>query len=158
MRQQKAILRYLVASIGLALTLPLWASASAATNGKGGASYAALADIAASATLIDAWRDYAFASLRPDFSWASDADEPIRAPSLFERGRARLLPPSSHFNGSMIESTPLRVAVSSVRVSDTPLYAPASGENLLPNHTPGMQRLIVAPSISQTLGSIGSVS
>jgi len=158
MRQQKAILKYLAASIGVALILPLCAPVSAATNGKAGASYAALADIAASATLIDAWRDYAFASLRPDFSWASDADEPIRAPSLFERGRARLLPPSSHFNGSMIESTPLRVAVSSVRVSDTPLYAPASGENLLPNHTPGMQRLIVAPSISQTLGSVGSVS
>jgi hypothetical protein len=58
MRQQKAILRYLAASIGLALTMRLCASASAATNGKSGASYAALADIAASATLIDAWRDY----------------------------------------------------------------------------------------------------
>jgi hypothetical protein len=158
MRQQKAIVKHLVVSIGLALAVPLCASAATGSSSKAGASYAALSDIAASATLIDAWRDYALASLRPDFSWASDGDEPVRAPSLFERGRARLLPPASHFNGSMIESTPLRVAVSSARVSDTPLYAPASGENLLPNHSPGLQRYIVAPSISQRLGNVGSIS
>lgn len=158
MRQQNAIVKHLVASIGLALAVPLCASAAPAGTGKAAASYAALADLATSATLIDAWRDYALASLRPDFSWASDGDEPIRAPSLFERGRARLLPPASHFNGSIIESTPLRVAIASSRISDTPLYAPASGENLLPNHSPGLQRYIVAPSISQPLGNVGAVS
>jgi hypothetical protein len=120
MRQQKAILRYLAASIGLALAMPLCASAAAATNGKAGASYAALADIAASATLIDAWRDYAFASLRPDFSWASDADETIRAPSIFERGRARLLPPSSHW---WLPIERLRARRNSSVRTDTPLYA-----------------------------------
>ena len=160
MRRQKAILKLLVASVGLALAsaaTPAFASASGNTT-RQNASYAALSDLAASATLIDAWRDYALASLRPDFSWASDADEPVRAPSLFERGRARLLPPASHFNGSIIESTPLHVAVSSTRTSDTPMYLPASGETLLPNHGPGLQRYVIAPSISQRLGNVGSVA
>jgi len=158
MRQQKAIVKHLTASIGLALAMPLCALAAPAASDKAVASYAALSDLAASATLLDAWRDYALASLRPDFSWASDGDEPVRAPSLFERGRGRLLPPASHFNGSMIESTPFHLSVASSRVSDTPLYAPASGENLLPNHAPGLQRYIVAPSISQPLGNVGAVS
>jgi len=156
MRQQKAIIRHLVVSTGIALAMPL--AAVAAPNRTHGSSAIEFADVAASATLIDAWRDYALASLRPDFSWASDGDEPIRAPSLFERGRARLLPPASHFNGSLIESTPLRVSISSSRVSETPFYAPASGENLLPNHAPGLQRYVVAPSVSQPLGNFGSVS
>jgi len=155
MRQQKAIVKYLMAAIGIALATPLVAVAAANRGRSAGVD---LADVAASATLIDAWRDYALASLRPDFSWASDGDEPIRAPSLFERGRARLLPPASHFNGSLIESTPLRVAVSSTRVSDTPFYAPASGENLLPNHAPGLQRYVIAPSVSQPLGNFGAIS
>jgi len=157
MRQQKAIVKQLAASLGLALAVPLCAFAAPAVTDKAAASYAALSDLATSATLLDAWRDYALASLRPDFSWASDGDEPLRAPSLFERGRGRL-PPASHFNGSMIESTPFHIAVASARVSDTPLYAPAGGENLLPNHTPGLQRYIVAPSISQPLGNVGAVS
>jgi hypothetical protein len=156
MRQQKAIAKHLAVSMGFALAMPL--SAVAAPARAQSSAISNFADIAASATLIDAWRDYALASLRPDFSWASDGDEPIRAPSLFERGRARLLPPATHFNGSLIESTPLRVAVSSTRVSDTPFYAPASGENLLPNHAPGLQRYVVAPSVSQPLGNFGAIS
>jgi hypothetical protein len=157
MRQQKAIVRHLVVSVGLALALPACAAA-AANRVQTAAAYSDLADLAASATLLDAWRDYALASLRPDFSWASGANEPIHAPSLFERGRARLLPPASHFNGSLIDSSPFHVAVSSTRVSDTPFYAPASGENLLPNHAPGLQRYVVAPSISQPLGNVGAIS
>jgi hypothetical protein len=155
MRQQKAILKHLAISVGIALATPLVAFA-AASRGHASAGVD-LADVAASATLIDAWRDYALASLRPDFSWASDGDEPIRAPSLFERGRSRLLPPASHFNGSLIESTPLRVTMSSSRVSETPFYAPSSGENL-PNHAPGLQRYVVAPSVSQPLGNFGAIT
>jgi hypothetical protein len=159
MRQQKAIANHLAASICLALAVPLAAVAAPNAAAKREANSSALIELASSATLMDAWRDYALALLKPDFSWASDADEqPARAPSLFERGRARLQAPASHFKGSLIESNPFHVAVASTRVSDTPLYVPASGENLLPNHGPGLQRYIIAPSISQRLGSVGSFS
>jgi hypothetical protein len=60
----------------------------------------ALTDLAASAGLMDAWRDYALASLKPEFSWASDDDQPIRAPSLFDRGRGRVTAPASHFHAA----------------------------------------------------------
>lgn len=157
MRQQKAIAKSLAAAIAVACIAPLCASAAPSTSSKGGTNYSALADLASSATLIDAWRDYALASLRPDFAWASDNDEPVRAPSLFERGRARLLPPASHFNSRLNDSSPFHVAVASTRVSDTPAYAPAGGD-LLPNHGPGLQRYFVTPSVSQRLGSFGAVS
>jgi hypothetical protein len=157
MRQQKAIAKSLATAVVVALVVPLSVSAAPAASAKNAASYAGLADLASSATLIDAWRDYALASLRPDFSWASDNDEPVRAPSLFERGRARLLPPASHFNSRLNDTSPFHVAVASTRVSDTPLYAPAGGE-LLPNTAPGLQRYFVTPSISQRLGSFGAVS
>jgi hypothetical protein len=157
MRKQKAILGSLALSIGLSLAATA-ASASPRHVAGADSAYSGLSELASSATLIDAWRDYALASLRPDFSWASDGDEPVRAPSLFERGRARLLPPASHFNGSMIESTPLHVAVSSTRISDTPYYAPASGQGLLPSQSVGLQRYVVAPSVSQKLGNFGSLN
>jgi hypothetical protein len=156
MRRQKAIVKHLSILIGLALA-PLCAP-SLAASGSARPEYAALSDLAASATLIDAWRDYALATLRPSFDWASTGAEPLRAPSLFERGRARMLPPASHFNGSVIDSSPLHVAISSTQVSDTPLYVPAGGAALLPNHTAGLQRYVIAPSYSQPLGAVGAVS
>jgi hypothetical protein len=154
MRRQKAIAKYLAVSLGLALAAP-YALASAPTAMR--STHAGLSDLADSATLLDAWREYALASLTPDFDWASTG-EPVRAPSLFDRGRGRLLPPASHFNASFIESGPLHVAMSSTMVSDTPLYVPASGENLLPSLAPGLQRYIIAPSISQRLGNVGAVT
>ena len=153
MQRQKAITNLLNLSIGIAL-MPLCASATPASDAH--ASYAGFADIAASASLLDEWRDYALATLTPNFDWALDA-APVRAPSLFDRGRGRLLPPASHFNGSVIETSPLHVAMSAGPVSDTPLYVPA-GESLLPNHSPGLQRYVIAPSISQKLGGLGAVS
>jgi hypothetical protein len=158
MHRQKAILNQFAVAIGLALALPACALAAPGSAAQVSATQAALSDLAVSASLLDAWRDYAFASLRPDFSWASDGDEPIRAPSLFERGRARLLPPASHFNGSVIDSNPFHVVVSSTRVSDTAVNLPAGANSLLANHAAGLQRYVVAPSISQRLGSVGSVN
>lgn len=159
MRRHKTIVNSLAISTGLALAAPLCAFAAPKVS-PGGAESAsvALSDLAASATLIDAWRDYAFASLRPDFSWASDGDEPIRAPSLFDRGRARLLPPASHFGGSVIDTSPFHVAMSSTRVSDTPLYVPSNGAGLLTGGVSGLQRYVLTPSITQRLGSVGAVS
>lgn len=153
MQRQKAIANLLTLSIGLAL-MPYCASATPASAAHSG--YSELADIAASASLIDEWREYALATLTPSFDWAIE-NTPVRAPSLFDRGRGRLLPPASHFNGSVIESSPLQVAMSSGLVSNTPLHVPA-GENLLPTHAPGLQRYVVAPSISQRLGALGAVS
>ena len=111
-----------------------------------------------SAGLIDAWRDYALASLKPGFTWASDGDEPIRAPSLFDRGRGRVTAPPSHFHGSAVDSSPFHVAMVATKLSDTPLYATGSSTGLLQDSRPGLQRYIIAPSITTHLGSYGSVS
>jgi len=154
MRQQKANVTRIFFAVALALAVhPCAFAAQEATVQS-----AALSDFAGAANLLDAWRDYALASLKPDFSWASEGDAPVRAPSLFERGRSRVPPPASHFNGSAVDSGPFHVAMLSSKVSDTPLYVAAGSTGLLRDYSPGLQRYIVAPSISQRVGDLGAVS
>lgn len=118
---------------------------------------AALADLVSSAATLDAWRDYALESLKPNFSWASDGESAARAPTLFERGRARLSPPS-HFNGATIDANPIHVAMLSTKVGDTPLFVGANAPNLLPDFSPGFRRYIVAPSMTQRWGESSFVT
>jgi hypothetical protein len=159
MRRQIPIANKLFTAIALSLAV----SPCAFATPKDGASQAratsaALTDLAVSASLIDAWRDYALASLKPGFSWASDGDEPIRAPSLFDRGRGQLATPVSHFHGSAVDSGPFHVAMLSSKVSETPLRATNSLAGALQDSAFGLQRYIIAPSITQHLGVYGSVS
>ncbi|HEX6833128.1 MAG TPA: hypothetical protein VF132_06300 [Rudaea sp.] len=133
----------------LALGLALAGIASAATDDARVRPGSALADLAASSSLLDAWRDYALDSLKPSFSWANDGEVVARAPSLFDRGRSRLTP-ASRFNGtSNNDSGPLHIAMLSSKVSQTPLFSGASAPDLLPDLSPGFRRYIVAPSLTQ---------
>ena len=156
MRQQKANVTRIFAAVALALAVSPCAFGAQEAAAK--AESAALSDLAGAVSLLDAWRDYALASLKPDFSWANEGDAPVRAPSLFERGRSRIAPPATHFNGSAVDSSPFHVAMLSSKVSDTPLYVPVGSTGLLRDYSPGLQRYIVAPSISQRVGDLGSVS
>lgn len=159
MRRQRTHARNLFTAIAIGLALSPCAFATpsdAAAQARVASS--ALTDLAVSASLIDAWRDYALASLKPGFSWASDGDEPIRAPSLFDRGRGRVATPASHFHGTAVDSNPFHVAMMSSRVSDTPLYSAVGPSAFLQDSRPGLQRYIIAPSISQHLDSFGTVS
>ena len=155
MRRQKSIITTLTVAIGLALAVPLCATAAPSEQQN---PYSALADLAVSANLLDAWRDYALETLKPGFSWANEDHETARAPSLFDRGRGRVTSPASHFSGSVIEPSPIHVALLTTRVTDTPLYVPANATNIVPDHAPGWQRQIISPSITQRIGDSGLVS
>lgn len=159
MRRQRTQARKLFTAIAISLAMTPCAFATQGDAASAAhATSTALSDLALSAGLIDAWRDYALASLKPGFSWASDGDEPVRAPSLFDRGRGRLTAPPSHFHGSAVDSSPFHVALVSSKVSETPLYSAVSPTGLLQDSTPGLQRYIIAPSITQHLGSYGAIS
>jgi hypothetical protein len=137
------------------MALPL--SAFAANNENSLRSGSALGDLVSSSAVLDAWRDYALESLKPSFSWASDGESAPRAPSLFERGRARLTP-ASRFNGSAINTSPLHVVMLSTKVGDSPLFVGANAPNLLPDFSPGFRRYVIAPSFTQRMGDSNFVT
>lgn len=157
MRRHRNNPKSLFTAIAISLAVSPCAFATQ-SDGSAPAPSTALTDLAVSVSLIDAWRDYALASLKPDFSWASDGDGPVHAPSLFDRGRGRLTAPASHFHGSAVDSSPFHVAMLSNRVSETPLYTSSNPTGLFQDSVPGLQRYIIAPSLTQRVGNYGSVS
>jgi len=117
-----------------------------------------LAEFAQSASVLDAWRDYALANLTLDFSWARDSAAPLSAPTLFDRGIAHVAAPASHFAGAGAASSAVSVTFSKSRAADTPLLVPADSPNLLQEFTPGLERYVLSPSYSQPWGDHSSIS
>jgi hypothetical protein len=144
--------------MGLALSLPLSFAAAAAGDLHAPAQASSLAQLAESSSVLDAWRDYALADLKPNFSWAEDHPAALTPPSLFNRGNARFAPAASHFTGRPVDQSPIQVAYLRSKVADTPLFVAAAGSNLLQDYTPGLQRYVVAPSVSQRWGDHSAVS
>lgn len=143
----------LAGALGLVLTLPL-SFAGAAERPH--ANVSALAAYAQSASILDAWRDYALADLTRGFDWADNGGTVPQAPSLFDRGITRNAPSPSQFNASSFDASPLSVIFLRTNVADTPL-APAD-PSLLRDYTPGLQRYLLAPSYAQRWGDSSSVS
>ena len=155
MRRSTAKVKKLAGAIGIILSLPL----SFAIAGAPGDSPSGLAQLAESQSILDAWRDYALADLTPSFSWAvENRSAPAVAPSLFDRGNARFAPLASHFAGSGVDSAPIQISFVKSKVSDTPLFVAADSSSLLQDYTPGLQRYVIAPSLSQRWGENSALS
>lgn len=159
--------RLLALAIGCALALPCTIAGAVTPANKtvrSGEAVAvnesSLAQMSESEDAIDAWRDYALNSLKANFSWASDAGVSVEAPSIFNRGRSSLSRTSLlRFPGSAVsEPAAFQVAMQSSRVALSPLYASAESSSLLPDHSPGLHRTVIAPSFSQKLGDAGFFS
>ncbi len=144
--------------MGIALSLPLSFATAAPGDLQTSAQASSLAQLAESSSVLDAWRDYALADLKPNFSWAEDRPAALTAPSLFNRGNAHFAPAASRFSGKVTEQSPIQVAYLKSKVADTPLFVAAAGSNLLQDFTPGLQRYVVAPSVSQRWGDHSAVS
>ncbi|MGA9334334.1 MAG: hypothetical protein WBV39_08660 [Rudaea sp.] len=131
------------------------ATASPVATYAGGSS---LAELSRGTSILDAWRDYALADLSAGFSWAGLGDAESLAPSIFDRGNARIAPPASHFAGAMIDPPRLHVTYLKASVGDTPALVPASAGDLTQDFVPGLQRYVVAPSFSQRWGDNSAFS
>jgi hypothetical protein len=156
---------YLATTIALALSLACGLSSASTPTRKADAasavSNATIAnELADTAGLIDTWRDYALGTLKSNFAWASEPSDVIEAPSIFNRGRSNLSrAPALRFPGTSVQQDgALHVAMQSTRVADTPLYASAEASTLLPDFSPGLRRLIVAPSFTHRVGDSNSFS
>lgn len=153
MRRSTAKVQTLAGAIGFILSLPF--SFASAANGELRASLDAssLAQLSQSQNVLDAWRDYALADLTPDFSWADHRNPALSAPTLFDRGRGRFSAPASRFSGNVInEPQPLQVAYLHTKVADTPLSVAGDASSVLQDLTPGLQRNVIAPSLTQRWG------
>lgn len=148
----------LTGSLSFAST-PAGKSANAANTSASSAS-SVMNELADNAAMIDTWRDYALGTLKSNFSWASDTADVVEAPSIFNRGRANLSrAPAMRFPGTSVpQDSGLHVAMQSTHVADTPLYASAEASSLLPDYSPGLRRLIVAPSFTHRLSDSSSFS
>lgn len=140
------------------LSLPLSFAVAAPGDLRSGQRVSSLAELAESTSILDAWRDYALADLKPAFSWAVDHSSALVPPSLFDRGNAHFAPAASHFTGAAIDQRPIQVAFVKSRVADTPLFIAAEASSLWQDFTPGLQRYVVAPSVSQRWGENSAVS
>ena len=140
------------------LSLPLSFAAAATGDVRPGLQASSLAQLAESTSILDAWRDYALADLKPGFSWAQDHPAALAPPSLFDRGNGHFAPAASHFTGTGINQSPIQVAFVRSKVADTPLFTAAAGPDLWQDSAPGLQRYVVAPSISQRWGDHSALS
>jgi hypothetical protein len=157
MRRSTANVAKLAGALGTILALPL-SFAAAAEADRAREEAAALRTLAETPSILDAWRDYALADLTRGFSWtADDRALVVAAPSLFDRSIAHVAPPATLFTGAM-PAPPLQVTYLKTRIADTPALLPAYTPNLLPDYTPGLQRYIVAPTVSQRWGENGAIS
>ncbi|HSN00220.1 MAG TPA: hypothetical protein VLS52_04325 [Rudaea sp.] len=155
MRRSTAKAKNLAGALGFVLTLPLSFAAAAE---RPHANVSALAAYAQSASILDAWRDYALADLTRGFDWADGAGAVPQAPSLFDRGIGRIAPAASHFADDSANSSPLSVIFLRTKAADTPLFVPADQPSLLRDYTPGLQRYLLAPSYAQRWGSAASLN
>jgi len=153
MRRSTAKVKKLAGALGFILALPLSFAAAADRVHS-------LSEFAQSASVLDAWREYALAdlTLTLDFSWARDSDAPLTAPSLFDRGIAHVAPTaSSHFATSGASAAALSVTLSRSKAADTPLFVPAQAPSLLQDYMPGLQRYVLSPSYLQAWGEKGTI-
>ena len=154
MRRSTAKAKNLAGALGLVLTLPLSFAAAAE---RPHANVSALAAYAQSASILDAWRDYALADLTRGFDWADNAGAVPQAPSLFDRGIGRLAPSTPHLFDNGVNASPLSVIFLKTKAAETP-FMPAEQPSLLRDYTPGLQRYLLAPSYAQRWGDVSSVS
>ena len=119
----------------------------------------AAANAAESRSVLDAWRDYALANLSSGYSFSWDGDHIVATavPSLFDHGTARVTEPVSHFAGLHLDPPPVQVTYLKTRVADTPAIQPGSAA-LFQESAPGLQRYIVAPTVSQRWGENSALS
>ncbi|MDR2013566.1 MAG: hypothetical protein LBQ20_11170 [Rhodanobacter sp.] len=101
------------------------------------------------------WHDYALSAITPQFSWAV-LPARIQAPKLLDNYSGDVVR-TSLFKGDNASSTRLGVSVATGLVADTPTLAPSQMRHLLGIPEGGLQRTVVAPSLTHDWGERGSL-
>lgn len=146
-----------VGALGTGLALPFFGVSAASLDA--GASFSRTMDAPALQAVVDAsvlsrWHDYALSSITPQFSWALPPVS-YAAPRVLDNYSAVVAkaPLAEVQEGG----AQLGISVSTGVVSDTPAVVPEQGSRLIGLPQPGLQRTVIAPSLTQEWGGGGSL-
>ena len=149
-----------VGALGAGLALPFCLMAQAGTVDSRPAA-AASASVLSSMTAFAAdstlarWRSYALASITPQFSWALRPQSLI-APKVLDNYSGEVMH-ASLFDARQTSATHLSISIATDNVGDTPSVLPSQTAHLVNLPQAGIQRTVVAPSLSRGWGDSGNV-
>ncbi|MEO7430896.1 MAG: hypothetical protein ABIR62_02505, partial [Dokdonella sp.] len=144
-------------SAGLALPFSCLVHASSLDVRLGDARANAVdsAAVIADGSVLSRWHDYALGSITPQFSWAV-LPQTFEAPQVLDNysGEVSRKP---LFRAQTTAATHLSISIASGNVADTPSVLPDQAAHLSGFPQTGLQRTVVAPTLSSAWGSRGSV-
>ncbi|WP_300620068.1 hypothetical protein [Dokdonella sp.] len=100
------------------------------------------------------WRDYALASITPQFSWAL-APQALEPPRVLDNYSGRI--ERAPLFGMRTPGAELSISVANRVISDTPAVMPGQASHLVESPQSGLQRTVVAPSLALRWGDGGTV-
>ncbi len=140
-------------ALGTGLALPFFSLAAHAA-GVGEAPSLQLESAAMSQSVPARWRDYALASITPQFSWAL-APQQLEPPRVLDSYTGRVEKTALFGLGS--ERSEISISVADGRISDTPAMMPGQPSRLVETAQAGFKRTMVAPSLALRWGESGAV-
>ncbi len=146
-------------AFGAGLALPFFsilahAGPTAAARAGEIAAVASERDLA-SATVPARWRNYALASITPQFSWALQPQR-LAPPDVLDNYSGDLAR-APLFQARASASSHLEVSIATGTIADTPGVLPEPSARLFGLPNPGLQRTVVAPALTAAWGEHGSV-
>lgn len=106
---------------------------------------------------MDQWRGYALSGITPRFNWSLT---PLDAtpPTLASRYSRVVLPLFAASDRGAVRQSSISVAIHTAMVSETPAVGPSSVATgaMADGLNPGLQRVFITPSFTQTFGESGS--
>ena len=138
-------------ALGTGLALPFFSLPLAATPNQGADALQA----AAGSSVMARWHEYARSSITPQFSWAIQP-QPFVAPGVLDSYAEPAQRPSLFGVGG--GSSRLSLSIASGLVGDTPNALPAAQSTQFAGMgTAGLQRTVIAPSLTTRWGERGDV-
>ena len=106
-------------------------------------------------SVISRWHDYALGSITPQFSWAV-LPQTFEAPQVLDNYSGEISR-KPLFRAQATAATHLSISVATGNVADTPSVLPDQTSHLAGVPQTGLQRTVVAPTLSSAWGNQGSV-
>ncbi len=144
-------------ALGVGLVLPFFSTFAHAGAQEAHALVQASVTRAASADAspLARWRDYALASITPQFSWALPA-RALVAPRVLDNYSAEV-PARALLRLQGPAEAPVAVSIATETVSDTPSLLPGQAAEFSGLRQGSLQRTVVTPSLTSQWGEAGNV-
>jgi len=110
---------------------------------------------ATTSSSLSRWHDYALASITPGFSWALQP-EAVQAPGVLDAYAGRVTG-AALLDLPVSVPTSLSVSIGTAAVAETPATLPARAGDVTRVQQPGLQRTVIAPTLSQDFGEHGTL-